>query len=39
MIKVIGFDFDGTLILSEGIKAKIFEHIFLKEFGTKKGVR
>src|SRR3989344_3175835 len=38
-IKAIGFDFDGTLIISEKDKAELFEEIFYKIYGLKKGVK
>jgi len=34
-MKVIGFDFDGTLILSEDIKANLFDEIFREHYGLK----
>ena len=37
-IKAIGFDFDGTLIMSENEKIKIFEEIFYRKYRIKKGV-
>ena len=38
-IKAIGFDFDGTLIMSEEEKANIAEEIFKKHCGVHKGIR
>lgn len=38
-IKAVGFDFDGTLILSEDVKKEIAASIFLKRYGVKKGVK
>ncbi|MBI4152405.1 HAD family hydrolase [Candidatus Woesearchaeota archaeon] len=37
-IKAVGFDFDGTLIVSEEQKAKAMAEIFREQFGIKKGV-
>jgi phosphoglycolate phosphatase-like HAD superfamily hydrolase len=37
-IKVVGFDFDGTLIVSEGVKEKIMAKIFAQKFGVARGV-
>ena len=37
-IKAVGFDFDGTLILSEKAKLKIVEDVFYKKFKVKKGI-
>ncbi len=37
-IKAIGFDFDGTLIMSEEQKAKAMIDIFRESFNTKKGI-
>lgn len=38
MIKAVGFDFDGTIIMSEGEKVKIFQRIFARRYGIKRGV-
>ncbi len=37
-IKAVGFDFDGTLIMSEEQKAKAMIDIFRESFNTKKGI-
>ncbi len=37
-IQVVGFDFDGTLIISEGVKEKLMAKVFYEEFGIKRGV-
>lgn len=37
-IKAIGFDFDGTLILSEEKKAEEFAKVFREKFNCRKGV-
>jgi len=38
MIKAVGFDFDGTLIMSEEKKAEEFAKVFKEKFKCKKGV-
>tara|TARA_Y100000310_G_scaffold313220_1_gene361315 strand:- start:2467 stop:3129 length:663 start_codon:yes stop_codon:yes gene_type:complete len=38
-IKAIGFDFDGTLIVSEHSKAEEMAKVFQEKFGIKKGVQ
>ena len=38
-IKAIGFDFDGTLIISEDSKAEEMAKVFQEKFGIKKGVQ
>ena len=37
-IKAVGFDFDGTLIMSEKQKAKQMAVVFKEKFGVKRGV-
>lgn len=37
-IKAIGFDFDGTLVVSEDMKAKEMAKVFQEKFAVKKGV-
>jgi len=37
-IRALGFDFDGTLIMSEDRKAKAMADVFKEKFGIKKGV-
>lgn len=37
-VKAIGFDFDGTLIMSEEKKAAEFEKVFREKFHTSNGV-
>ena len=37
-IKAVGFDFDGTLIMSEELKALQFVRIFKERFNVEKGV-
>ena len=37
-IKAIGFDFDGTLIMSEDKKAVEFENVFTEKFNISNGV-
>ncbi len=39
MIKAIGFDFDGTLVLSESSKGPAMAAVFKEKFGISKGVR
>ena len=39
MIKAIGFDFDGTLIMSEGKKSIEMTKVFKERFGVSKGVK
>ena len=38
-IKAIGFDFDGTLIMSEKSKSKEMAKVFEEKFGIKNGVQ
>ncbi|MFC2169725.1 HAD family hydrolase [Acidobacteriota bacterium] len=38
-IYAVGFDFDDTLILSEREKSGIYEEIFFRKYGCKKGVK
>jgi D-glycerate 3-kinase len=38
-IRAVGFDFDGTLIASEGMKDGIMAQVFSEEFGIKRGVK
>jgi phosphoglycolate phosphatase len=38
-IKAIGFDFDGTLVMSESKKTKAMVEVFSEEFGINKGVK
>jgi phosphoglycolate phosphatase len=38
MIRAIGFDFDGTLIMSEDKKAIVIQEIFQELHNTKKGI-
>lgn len=37
-IRAVGFDFDGTLIMSEEVKAKEFAKVFLEKFHVRLGV-
>jgi len=39
MAKVVGFDFDNTLIISEDEKRNIAAEIFKKKYGIKRGVK
>lgn len=39
MIRVVGFDFDGTLIMSEERKAPAMVEVFKEMFGVKRGVK
>ncbi len=39
MIKAVGFDFDGTLIMSEDKKGPAMVAVFKEKFGVSKGVR
>ena len=39
MIKAIGFDFDGTLIMSEDKKGPAMAEVFKEYFGVKRGVK
>ena len=39
MIRAIGFDFDGTLIMSEGKKSREMAKVFRENFGVKRGVK
>tara|TARA_Y100000310_G_C20406101_1_gene679736 strand:+ start:24 stop:674 length:651 start_codon:yes stop_codon:yes gene_type:complete len=39
MIRAIGFDFDGTLIMSEGKKSIEMAKVFREKFGVKRGVK
>lgn len=38
-IKAVGFDFDDTLIVSEKEKSTIFEEVFYRRYGIKKGIK
>ena len=38
-IKAVGFDFDGTLIMSEDKKPKEMAKVFKEKFGIKRGVK
>ncbi|MBI2669448.1 HAD family hydrolase [Candidatus Woesearchaeota archaeon] len=38
MIKAVGFDFDGTLIMSEERKAQAMARVLAEQFGIRKGV-
>jgi phosphoglycolate phosphatase len=39
MIRAIGFDFDGTLIMSEDKKGPAMAAVFREKFGVKRGVQ
>ena len=39
MIRAVGFDFDGTLIMSEDKKGPAMASVFREKFGLKRGVR
>lgn len=38
VLKAIGFDFDGTLVMSEAAKARVMALVFREKFGVRQGV-